>query len=237
MKRLLGLILLAAAAPAIGASYKVVLSPPTGGRIIQGHAGLHAVDDRSATTLVRLISPGSEVKQRGTVRVLVMNLGTSTFPFGPEQISMELADGTKLSPVSINQFIKGADLIEREMKRAGASDLRTRNNLSGLAHQSGGGVTAQSGVPVAGGPSSSATGGIDSFDKQSDALLLPGAKTLDSIYQVLETQPVEPQRAWGGYYVFDLPKKLRGVKTDQPLSIVVTTGAEVRRFNAILRYN
>lgn len=237
MKRLIALFLFAATSPAMAKDYTVVLSPPDGGEVLRGHAGLHAVDARSDTTLVRVISPGSDVRERGTIRVLVMNLGTATFPFGPNQVSLELGDGTKLAPVPISQFIKGADLIEREMKFAGATDLQNRNNLSGLAQQSGGGATAQSAVPLSRGPAGPSSVGIESFDNRTDAMLLPGAKTLDSIYQVLEEQPVEPKRAWGGYYVFNLPKPVRALKADQPLTIVVTTGAEVRRFQATLRYN
>jgi hypothetical protein len=232
MKRLIAVALLVAPAPALAASYKVVLSPPPGGTVLQGHAGLHAVDDRSPTSLVRIISPGSDIRERGTIRVLVMNLGLPTFSFGPEQVSLELADGTKLSPVPLSQFIRGADLIEREMGRARSVDVRNRENLSGLAQQGAGSAPVLPGVRSV--PSAAAA--TEGFDRRTDELALPGAKTLDSIYQLLESQPVEPNKAWGGYYVFNLPKTVRSLKTSQPLTIVVRTGAEVRRFKATLSY-
>lgn len=237
MKRLIAAALLIASSPSLAASYKVVLAPPPGGKVLKGHGGLHAVDNRTPTSLVRIVSPGSDVRERGTIRVLVMNLGTRTFPFGPEQVSLQLADGTKLSPVPLSAFIRGADLIEREMGRARVTDMRNRSNLGSLAQQSGG-LSAQSNVPVPGGGASPMSGSVatDSYEHRADEISLSGAKTLDSIYQVLESQPVEPSKAWGGYYVFDLPKRLRAMKTDQPLMIVVRTGAEVHRFNAILRY-
>jgi hypothetical protein len=237
MKRLIAVALLIASSSSLAASYKVVLAPPAGGSVLKGHGGLHAVDDRSPTSLVRIVSPGSDVKERGTIRVLVMNLGTRTFPFGPEQVSLQLADGTKLSPVPLSEFIKSADLIEREMGRARVTDMRNRSNFGALAQQSGG-LSAQSNVPVPGGGASPVSSSVtsDSYDHRADEMLLPGAKTLDSIYQVLESQPVDPNKAWGGYYVFNLPKRLRAVKGDQPLTIVVRTGAEVHRFNATLRY-
>ena len=50
------------------------------------------------------------------------------------------------------------------------------------------------------------------------------------------TQPVAPNQGWGGYYVFNMPKEVRTRKTDLPLTITVTTGREVRRFNATLQY-
>lgn len=234
MKGFAAIMLLTVAAPASAAAYKVVLSPPAGTEVVRGYGGLHAVDDRTDTTLVRLISPGSAVKERGTIRVLVMNKGSQTFQFGPEQVRLELADGTKLKPVSIDEFIRGAELVEREMGRARSIDRRNRADLSELARQSGG---SSGSVPggIAAAPQSGpiATGG---FDLQTEEMSLPGAKTLDSIYQVLETQPVARNQGWGGYYVFNMPKEVRTRKTDLPLTITVTTGREVRRFDATLQY-
>jgi hypothetical protein len=235
MKRFAAIVLLTVATPVSSAAYKVVLSPPAGTQVVRGYGGLHAVDDRTDTTLVRVISPGSNIKERGTIRVLVMNKGTKTFPFGPDQVRLELADGTRLKPVPIGMFINKAELMEREVGRARAVDQRNRGNLSELARQSGGSSVSSGPTGVSAAPTSGpiATEGLD---LKSDDLLLPGAKTLDAIYQVLETQPVAANQGWGGYYVFNMPKAVRDRKSDLSLTIVVTTGAEVRRFNATLQY-
>ena len=222
------------ATPVSAASYTVVLSPPAGTEVVRGHGGLHAVDDRTDTTLVRVISPGSSIKERGTIRVLVMNKGAQTFQFGPDQVRLELADGTRLRPVPIGMFINKAELVERELGRARAVDQRNRANLSELARQGAGSpATAATGVVVAPQSGPIETGG---FDLKGDDMLLPGAKTLDAIYQVLEEQPVAPNQGWGGYYVFNVPKAMLARKADQPLTITITTGREVRRFSAILQY-
>ena len=47
---------------------------------------------------------------------------------------------------------------------------------------------------------------------------LPGGRTLDAIYQILIPLTVDPAKAWGGYYVFDLPKAAFARRADQPLS-------------------
>jgi hypothetical protein len=234
MKGLAAIVLLMLAAPASAAAYKVVLSPPPGTEVVRGHAGLHAVDDRTDTTLVRIISPGSNIKERGTIRVLVMNKGTRTFPFGPEQVRLELADRTRLKPVPIGMFINKAEMVEREVGRARAVDQRNRSNISELARQ-GAGSSGPAPTGVATAPSSGPIP-TEGLDLKQDDLLLPGAKTLAAIYQVLETQPVAPNQGWGGYYVFDLPKAVRNRRSDIPLKIVVKTGAEVRRFDATLQY-
>ena len=234
MKSFAAIVLLTLAAPVSAASYKVVLSPPAGTEVVRGYGGLHAVDDRTDTTLVRVISPGSSIKERGTIRVLVMNKGTQTFAFGPDQVRLELADGTRLQPVPIGMFINKAELVEREVGRARTVDQRNRANLSELARQSvGSSGSAPTGVAAAPTSGPIATEGLD---LKTDDLLLPGAKTLAAIYQVLETQPVAPNQGWGGYYVFNMPKAIRDRKSDLPLKIVVTTGAEVRRFDATLQY-
>jgi hypothetical protein len=234
MKSFVAIVLLTLATPVSAAAYKVVLSPPAGTQVVRGHGGLHAVDDRTDTTLVRIISPGSNIKERGTIRVLVMNKGTRTFPFGPDQVRLELSDGTRLKPVPIGMFINKAELVEREVGRARTVDHRNRSNISELARQ-GAGSPGPGPLGVAAAPTSEPTP-TAGLDLKPDDLLLPGAKTLDAIYQVLETQPVAPNQGWGGYYVFDMPKAVRNRKSDIPLKIVVTTGAEVRRFDATLQY-
>jgi hypothetical protein len=123
-------------------------------------------------------------------------------------------------------------LVERESRYAGAVDLQNRNNLSGLEQQTNAAAT-QSMAPAS--PSSSASG-TESQEHRTEDTLLPGASTLDAIYQILIPQPVAPNKAWGGYYVFDVPKAVFARRVDQPLSILVKTGAEEHRFNAMLKW-
>ena len=181
MKSFAAIAILAFATPVSAASYKVVLSPLAGTEVVRGHGGLHAVDDRTETTLVRVISPGSNFKERGTIRVLVMNKGSTTFPFGPDQVRLELADGTRLKPVPIGMFINKAELVEREVGRARTVDQRNRANLSELARQSAG----SSGPGPAGVAAAPTSGPIatEGLDLRTDDFLLPGAKTLAAIYQ------------------------------------------------------
>lgn len=76
---------LALSVPVLAGSYRVVLQP-VNGKVIVGHAGVQAVDLKTAATHVRLISPGNEVTQRGTIRVLVRNLSGMPFQFGPDDV-------------------------------------------------------------------------------------------------------------------------------------------------------
>ena len=214
-------------------SYRVVLEPKDG-NMLTGHAGVQAVDDRTATALVRIVSPGNEVAERGTVRVLVMNLGSRPFDFGPENVRLTLSDGTVLQASSVDQFEKGRVLVERETRIAGASDFRNRNNLSGLEQQ--GNATPSAPIPGVSPVGSNSSSNTTSQDRKTDDSLQPGAQTLNGNYQILVTQPVAPSKAWGGYYVFDKPKAVALRRADQPLAIAVTTGPETHQFNATLKW-
>ncbi|MEO7277704.1 MAG: hypothetical protein ABIW33_06755 [Sphingomicrobium sp.] len=231
------MIALAAAAlpaAAMAGSHRVVLAPPPGGKLLIGHGGVQAADDRTPTTLVRLITPGNEVTQRGTVRVLVMNLGAKPFEFGPDDVTLRLGDGTRFTPVPVETMEKGRTLVERESRFAAATDLSNRMNLDSLAKQAAMGATPQSIGPAS--PVSPTATASQGLDRQTDQLHLPGGRTLDAIYQILIPLKVAPTQAWGGYYVFDVPKAVRARRADEPLTILVRTGGEEHKFAATLKW-
>ncbi len=236
MKRILiSLAILALGAPAAAGSYRVLLEP-VAGKMLVGHAGVEAVDETTAGVHVRLITPGNEVKERGTVRVLVRNLGTKAFQFGPDDVRLELADGTLLKPTPLDKFEKGAEVVQREMRHAAAVDMQVKNSLSSYAQQSAGGTLPG---PMQAGPSgaiSAPAADVEDLERRSDESDLPGAKTQDALYQLLLPETVGPKQAWGGYYVFDLPRDVFNRKADQPLTVIVRTGAEEHRFAAKLHW-
>ena len=223
------------ASEASAGAYRIELAVPASGKLLHGHGGVAAADDRTGTALVRLISPGNDIHEVGTVRVLVMNLGSKPFEVGPDEVRLTLADGTVLKPVSIDRSEKGRDIVERETQHAMAQNMQNLNNMSGLADQASRGGTAQSMSP---GPTTAGSGGLETerHDLRGDDSLLPGVQLLDAISQILIPLTVEPQRAWGGYYLFDMPKTVFRRKMDQPLTIDVRTGAEQHRFAATLKW-
>jgi hypothetical protein len=230
----LALAALAMPGAALAGSYRVVLTPPTGGKLLIGHGGVQAADDRTGGALVRLVAPGNEVRERGTVRVLVMNLGSQPFEFGPDQVTLRLADGTELHPVPVDTMENGRKLVERESRRAAATDLQVSMNLGALAAQGATGTMPHSLAPAS--STAPAGGTTQGLDRRTDELHLPGGQTLDAIYQILIPLTVAPTAAWGGYYVFDMPKRVQARRSDQPLTILVRTGAEEHRFDATLKW-
>lgn len=226
---------LAAASPAMAGSYRIVLDRPANGRLLAGHAGVQAADERTPATLVRVVAPGNDVDQRGTVRVLVMNFSDKPFTFGPDDVTVKLGDGTVFRPTSVDAMENGRLLVERESRRAAAVDIINRNNFASSSSDGPDAGAAENGgnaASPAGGQSARGAG----QDLRSDSDLLPGAETMNAIYQILIPLEVAPQKAWGGYYVFDVPKDVQKRKLDQPLSITVRTGPEVHRFSGSLHW-
>jgi hypothetical protein len=220
----------AAAAPANAADYKLKFSPQ-GGKILKGRGGLEVFDVRTDNTLMRVISPGSRITDRGAVRVLVMNLGSGRYEFGPDQVSVELPDGTQLPEVPVSVFDKGEKFVETQVNIGRATDRAVKANVSAYAQaQTSGGTAAN----ITGGTISRENYGDNAMrmDELSDEL--PGAKLLGGLNGVLRPLEVGPKEAWGGYLIFDMPKGLRKTRSDQPVTIVVRTGSEVHRIPAIL---
>jgi hypothetical protein len=226
-----GAALALVAVPATAAGYRLQIVPGQG-EMLKGRAGLHALDIRTAGTLLRVIAPGNRIDRRGTVRVLVMNLGKPAYLFGPDEVSVELADGTALPEVPVRTFDKAEKFVGQEVRRSKAVRRHIDGSLTAVAEASGVGLTAQELSGVA--PMASTVQG-DSLQLLDIENREPGMKLLDGLDGVLRPYPIGPKEAWGGYLVFDLPKALRRGDADQPVTIVVKTGDEVHRIKAMLR--
>lgn len=222
------------ATPALAGSYRIVLDRPESGKLLTGHAGVQAADDRTDVALVRVISPGNAVDKRGTVRVLVMNLSDKPFKFGPSDVTLTLDDGTIFKPTSMELMDDGRALIERESKRAATIEMANNGRYSSLAGEYG--APTASRAPSATSIASARPLDSASQDFTADDQLMPGASALAALDQLLVPLDVEPQKAWGGYYVFDVPEDVQGRRADQQMSIVVRTGHELHRFSATLHW-
>lgn len=228
------------ASPLAAHSYRVVLAPPSAGqKMLVGHAGVQAIDERTGTALVRLISPGAEVRKLGTIRVLVMNLGSAPFDFGPEQVTLRLSDGTVIKQAALNQFLKSKELVEQESHRVSVINRRNSNDIEALAQQSGGGISGAPAAPGSGPGTMATSANVDTAgaDRKQDDDMAFGSTELNAINQILDSPyRVGPRQAWGGYYVFDLPKAVLERQADQPMTILVNTGKEQHRFAAMLKW-
>lgn len=223
---------------ALASGYVVNLQPANGAKL-KGHAGLHSVDDKTDRALVRIVAPGLTADKRGTIRVLVMNLGTEPFEFGPDDVTLTLADGSELKKVPLSEFDRGYGIIKQEQNRANAVTAQNNSTMSMLMGQTQSGMTGGSpmSAPSAGSFSSARQTDFESLRRNlEDEYLQPGGKTLDALYQLLVPEQVAPKSASGGYLVFEMPKrnKKSPADADLPITITVRTGEGVHRFTGVL---
>lgn len=232
MRRIIigGAMALLMAASAAATDYKLEFSQADGS-VLKGRGGLQVVDVRTAKTLMRVIAPGSRITKRGTVRVLVMNLGQPAFEFGPDQVSVELSDGTVLAEVPVAMFDKAEQLVEREVGIGRSVDRAVKANLSAYAQAQNSGATA---ATVTGRALSGDNVGDNALKMDEFSDQIRGAKQLGGLNGVLRPLAVGPKEAWGGYLIFDVPETLQKAKDDQPVTIVVRTGREIHRIKAVL---
>jgi hypothetical protein len=223
---LIASVALSLSGTAMAGGFVVNLEPGSAG-LLRGYAGLHAADARTEGSLVRIVAPGLEIGKRGTIRVLVMNLGEQDFEFGPDNVRLTLPDGTELAKVPLGEFERGYSLITREQERAAAIDRQNRNTLSVLAGQ----------APAAAGSGGAPTPAPDvNSISRTDETILPGTTMLNAIYEILLPETVAPQTASGGYLVFEMPEQLGEAQRDVPLTIIVRTGEEEHRFAGLLKW-
>ena len=223
--RLLAAVAALTVSGAAAAGGHVVNLEPGSAGIVRGHAGLHAVDARTERALVRIVAPGLEIDERGTIRVLVMNLGDEPFEFGPDDVTLTLADGSELKHMPFAEYERAYGIITREQNKMAAVNMQTRNSLSSIgAMPSGSNAT----------PADS--GDVASVSQRANETELPGSRTLDAMYEVLMPETVEPEAASGGYLVFEMPEQARAAKSDIPLTISVRTGGEEHRFAGLLKW-
>ena len=224
VRHLAALLALTVPAAAAADGHVVNLQPGSAG-MVRGHAGLHAVDARTEKALVRIVAPGLEIDERGTIRVLVMNLGDEPFEFGPDDVTLTLADGSELKHLPMAEFERAYGIITREQNRMAAVNMQTRNTLSSIGAMPSGSAAT---------PADS--GDVASASQRGNETELPGSNTLNAMYELLMPETVEPQAASGGYLVFEMPEQAKAAKSDIPLTIAVRTGGEEHRFAGVLKW-
>jgi hypothetical protein len=223
MKTILLCAALLAAAPAAAGTYRLELQPKDG-KIIRAPNGIHAVDSRTAGTLVRVIAPGLKVWQnRGTLRVLVMNLSGRPFSFGPDDVTLKLADGTPVHFMALAEFRDGIQLVQNETVRNAAVRTRINANLDGINVYGSRGLAGRG------------LSAIDELDLPPDDVDATARRLQQAVDSLLTDDEVEPQQAMGGYLMFELPKSMPAAKAEQPLDLIVSTGGEEHHFSVVLR--
>lgn len=229
------------------AKTRYILQPqPNGEQQELWQDGKHGVQDDGAETSVVVTQEDDSLPGNPSAfRVFVINNSRTPFNFGPENVVVEMPDGTRtamLAPDSLRQR------VERDTKRrqlfaglggalqAGSANGYTMGNFNysgqiGGAHTSGFGTFSYY-DPVA------AQREQQAVRAQTEANLRNLRDRRSSLMQVLggliQTSTVLPGKVFGGIVAYDPPSALKRTRGPQPATIVVTAGTAVHRIAATI---
>lgn len=236
---------LAAPVP-VQAKTQYILQPqPIGEQQELWRNGKHGVQDTGSETSIVITQehdtlPGNP----STFRIFVINHSGTPFNFGPENIAVELPDGTRFGMLT---FASLRQHVERNTKRrqffaglggalqAGSANGYTTGNFDyggqvGGIHTSGSGTFSYNDPVVA-------QREQQAVQVQTEANLRElrerQAGAVKALGGLIQTSTVPPGKIFGGIVAYDPPafKRTRGQQT---ATIVVSAGAAVHRIAATL---
>ena len=241
-------------APAFAAEYvlDVTAKPEQTSRFEDGR---ETVDDSTATTSVRLLEPRQQTQKQGGFRVYVMNNTGKPFNFGPENVTLKMADGTAVAMLTYQDLLKqekrreawqaiaaGFAAAGRNMQASQAGYNYGSASFSGNTYGSYGttpytantyGTATYSGYN-AGAAFAAQSSANEQNQRDFQALQLSQAAKRQDLAQVMKTTTVDPGQAFGGIVQYMVPAAVRSSKTALPVTIEVRTGDDVHTFQATL---
>jgi hypothetical protein len=248
MRKFVTVLLLGLAAPMpVVAKTQYILQPrPTGGQQELWRDGKHGVQDTGAVTSVVVTQEHDALPGNPSAfRIFVINNSSAAFNFGPENVAVELADGTRVGMLTVASL---RQRVERDTKRrqffaglggalqAGSANGYTTGDFDysgqvGGAHTSGSGTFSYN-DPVAAQREQQAVQA--QTDANFRALRERQAGAMQALGGLIQTTTVAPGKIFGGIVAYDPPVALKRAKGPQTATIVVTAGSAVHRIVATI---
>lgn len=233
----LGMASQAAAKP----QYRIQIRPAEG-QVENWKDGFQYVDDEKSSSLVRIVSIQDRLPDKqSTFRVYVLNKSDKPITFGPENVTIEYADGKRVTMFTYQEL---AGRLRRDVKRrqglallgrafsAQAADGRTTGSFDYSGTTSYGTRVSGSGTYTAYDPvlarqqqqavqeQSAAT------DRAIQARQFNGTDALD---RLIQRSTIQPGGTIGGVVAYDAPASFKRLKKDAITNIVVSVGEENHR--------
>lgn len=207
--------------------------------------GIQLTDDVQEKSIVRLVSVADELPSKpSTFRIYVFNLSDNTIAFGPEDVMIELPDGTAISMVSPNEIDAR---LRRDIKRRQA--LATLGNA--LSAQSANGQTSgsfQHSGMTSDGTMFSGSGTYSGYDpalaQQQQQAVQAQVQRTDAAIQARKTEgtralaslirrsSINSGDVMGGIVAFEAPAAFKKLASKGTIKIAVKVGDTVHRFEA-----
>jgi len=208
------------------------------------NAGVETVTSHLPQSKARITEPEERADKRVAVEVAVLNQSEQRFNFGPEDISVETADGQPVTVVAYDR------LLREEKKRQGSRKLGAVLRAMGNSLAAADAGYSHGSFSAYGSGGAWAHGTYSSYDEgQAYAAQVlathenraihrevqeRNAIAMDALGVNLRTTTIDPGKAFGGQVVFELPPTLRKSKAPVDLVIRVNAGGETHAFHAQL---
>lgn len=213
--------------------------------------GVEAIDSALEHSSVRIVESEEKTGKRGRFSIAAFNASGSPVNFGPENVTITLADGSPLTVVPYERLVK-----EQKNRMLWASVLggvaAVSNNMaaSDAGYQSG--TVAYSGTTFSryGTFNSRGTGTYSGYnaaaanvaqasaDAQNEAmfdrLAASNAASLQALKANLRTSTIDAGASFGGLITFDIPSNARKPKQPLSLQIVVEIAGDKHVFSGTL---
>jgi len=253
-RAILAVLAFVACVPALSADFTLKLQPE-GSQKARWENGRQQIDDAGKTTVVRIMPTKGVVSKRTSFAVFALNGGADTFDLGPENILIQLSDGSALRMLNYDDLTREEQrrqawqnvamaftVVARSMAAANAGNSYTTANYSGstIGHvgmvpfgaQTFGTATVHSYDAGA----AAVAGAVAAEENRRDIrdLAQSQAASMAAIDNVMQRTTVDPGNAFGGIVFFDLPGNVRAAKDPVPITLVVQVGGEEHRFRGVI---
>lgn len=240
--------------PAMAAEYVLDVTA-TAQQTSRFEDGREAVDDAAQTSSVRILEPRQQTPKQGGFRIYVLNNSGKPFNFGPESITVKMADGKSIAMLTYQDLLKqekrrgawqalavGLAAAGRNMQASQAGNTYGTATYTGNSYGTFGSTpyTANSyGTATYSGYNAGtafAAQSVANEQNQRDfqAMHLSQAAKREDLVQVMKTTTVDHGQAFGGIVQYMIPSAVRSSKAPVPITIEVRTGDEVHTFQATL---
>lgn len=231
---------LAIAVPAFAAKQYFDLQANEGQRS-HFEQGIEAIDSDLPHSSARLFEPEEQAKKRVALRLECFNAGDVPFNIGPENVTVETAQGEAVAVIPYERLVK--EEKHRQFWMAFAAGLAAAGNSISAANAgySSGSFSAYGNRGWVNGTYSNYNGG-QAYLAQSvansqnaamfDRLGATDAERMQALSVNMRTTTVDPGHGFGGQIILELPSDVRKSKAPADLIVHVHLGADVHSFHA-----
>lgn len=232
--------------------YRIDLTASSGqeSRFVDGR---EVVNERSAGSAALVAENLDAQSKRGELTVYIANNGTAPFNFGPESVTIRLADGSSVAMLTYEDLLREQKRREGWQRFGAALGTMGRSMQASEAGNTYGSATysGQTYGTYGSTPYSASTYGTGTYSGYNGAAAFAAQQQADQqnradierlnaqqaaargqIGGYLKTTTIDPGKMFGGSLQFKTPQAFTRGKGPLPVTIEIRTGTETHTFTA-----